>query len=254
MTENNSLTTINTSITTTKQPKFGTGLMKKGIAAQRQQNEQKLNELDPKTVPNRIGMVFDDSGSMAGKKIDDAHDAVKNFTLSCNFQDTSIAVYPINLEPKPLTVDYDILNIFVIGIKATGGTELYTVLDRLITNESITRAVVFSDGEPTDSSLIKVTDSWMAKSPDYAKQVVEKYKNKELPVDTIFLGESHYSDETQSNGYKEMKTLAEMTGGVFIHFTDSSSLSKNLKYLAPKYRALLMSENVRERIGKGETI
>src|SRR6266704_6139938 len=62
-----------------KMPSF-----KKGIAVNRHNAEQTLKELNPKSVPNRLGLVFDDSGSMSGEAIVHAHSAVKNFTQSCN--------------------------------------------------------------------------------------------------------------------------------------------------------------------------
>jgi hypothetical protein len=229
-----------------KMPSF-----KKGIAAVREQSEQKLKELDPKTVPNRLGIVFDDSGSMSGEAITNAHSAVKNFTASCDFNTTSICLYPLNIDPKPLTVDYDLLNLFVLGIKAGGGTSLYGKLNLMITNESITRGVVFSDGSPTDSKLIGHSESWDSKPPDSAIGVIKKYQEKEIPIDTIFIGESY---DNTSGGYAEMKKIAEMTGGTFIHFKDSLSLSSGLKYLSPRYRALLSNPEIKERIQRGETI
>jgi hypothetical protein len=229
-----------------KMPSF-----KKGIAANREQAEATLKTIDPKTVPNRLGLVFDDSGSMSGDKITNAHSAVKNFTMSCDYTTTSISLYPLNIDPKPLTVDYDLLNLFVMGIKADGGTPLYGKLDAMITNESITRAVVFSDGSPTDSKLIGHSESWGSKPSDFALSIIKKYTDKEITIDTIFIGECY---DNTSGGYAEMKKIAELTNGVFIHFKDSLSLSTGLKYLSPRFRALLANAEIKERIQKGETI
>lgn len=239
-----------TAITTKIRPPMG-GLAK-GIRANRQQAEQTINTIDPTKVDNRIGLVFDDSGSMSGEAIKNAHSAVKNFTASCNFNDTSICLYPLNIDPKPLTVDYDILNIFVLGIKASGGTPLYTILLKMIENESITRGVVFSDGSPTDSKLIGHSESWDSKPSDFAQNIIQKYKDKEIPIDTIFIGEKY--DNGTSGGYAEMQRIAELTGGIFIHFKDSQSLSSNLKYLAPRYRALLANAELKEKVQKGESL
>jgi hypothetical protein len=230
----------------------GFGSLSKGIRANRQQAEQTIKTIDPKQVPNRLGIVFDDSGSMSGSAITDAHSAVKNFTASCNFNDTSICLYPLNKDPKPLTVDYDLLNIFVMGIQADGGTPLYTTLLKMIENDSITRGVVFSDGSPTDSKLIGHSESWDSKPPDFAQEIIQKYKDKEIPIDTIFIGFMH--GEGTTGGYAEMKKIAELTNGIFIHFTDSSSLSKNLKYLAPRYRALLANAELKEKVSRGESL
>lgn len=235
--------------TRVKMPGFG-GL-NKGIRANRLQAEEKLNTIDPTKCNSRLGLVFDDSGSMSGQPIQDAHTAVKNFTVSCNYQETSIALYPLNLSPKPLTVDYDVLNLFVQGIKATGGTPLYTKLLELIEKENITRAVVFSDGSPTDSKLIGHAESWDSKPAAFAQDIIKKYQEKEIPIDTIFIGEAY--DEA-SGGYAEMKRIAELTGGIFIHFKDSNSLASNLKYLAPRYRALLANAELKEKVQRGESL
>jgi hypothetical protein len=245
MAENNSL------VKPLKPPMGG---LKKGIALNRQTYEQKMKEIDPTTVPNRLGLVFDDSGSMMGQAINDAHTAVKGFTASCNPLDTSITVYPLNLAPKPLTCDYDMLNLYVNGIEATGGTPIYGVLDNLISMEKITRTVLFSDGEPTDSTCLKeekeTNDDFYygRKDPKKALEVITKYQQKEIPIDTIFIGQE------ASKGYREMETLAKLTNGIFIHFKDSSSLSKNLKYLSPAKRFLLANAEMKKRIEAGEAI
>lgn len=232
---------------------------KKGIAATREQSERQMKDLDPKTVPNRLGLIFDDSGSMGGDKMNDAKSAIKNFTLSCNPLDTSIAVYPLNMKPQTLTINFDLLNIYVMGLEATGGTPLYTKLLDLLDKEPITRVVVFSDGSPTDCKLIGTSEAYDSKPKEYAENVVKLYNTKELHVDTIYLGEEFgyrlYTDtdkdQTRASGFVEMQELARRTGGIFIHFKDSSILSKNLKYLAPKFRALLMNSELKEKIQKG---
>jgi len=233
-----------------KPPIFGGGLAK-GIRANRIKAEETINTIDPTKVTNRLGIIFDDSGSMCGDAINNAHTAVKNFTASCNFQDTSICLYPLNIEPKPLTCDYDVLNMFVMGIAATGGTPLYTILLKMIENESITRGVVFSDGSPTDSKLIGHSESWDSKPPAFAQDTLKRYVDKEICIDTIFIGEAY--DQT-SGGYAEMKKIAEITGGIFIHFKDSLSLSSNLKYLAPRYRALLANAELKSKVEQGGSL
>jgi hypothetical protein len=51
-----------------------------------------------------------------------------------------------------------------------------------------------------------------------------------------------------------MKKIAELTNGTFIHFKDVSSLSGGLKYLAPRYRALLANPEIKAKIERGETV
>lgn len=243
---------MNDSLIKTNKPPIG-GL-KKGIAANRAAFEQEIKQLDPTTVPNRLGLIFDDSGSMSGDPIEDAHKAVKAFTDNCNMKDTSVAVYPLNAAPKSLICDYDIVNMYVGGIDATGGTPIFAVLRQLIEKEPITRAVLFSDGDPTDGTVLgneqqTNEDFWYgAKSKTSGLEAIKLYKDKEVPVDTIYIG----IDGTK--GYREMQEIARLTNGVFIHFKDSSSLSTGLKYLAPKFRALLMNPEIKERIQRGENV
>lgn len=262
MAENTKLAKQDTSLAT-KKPQPGLGL-KRGIMSNIAQAEKTIKESDPLSVPNRLGLVFDDSGSMRdtdfdGPKISNAHTAVKNFTTSCNFTDTSICLYPLNKEGKTLTLDYDLLNIFVMGITASGNTPLYTTLKKMIEKESITRAVVFSDGSPTDSKLLGDSENYFPRT-EIAKDVVKIFQNKEISIDTIYIGSGHTMvDESEdgmvrSQGYLEMEELAKQTGGIFIYFKDSTSLSKNLKYLAPKYRALLMNEDLKRKISEGGTV
>lgn len=228
------------------------GGLRKGILANKANFDSKMKDIDPQTVPNRLGLVIDDSGSMGSDGMANAHLAVKNFTANCNMLDTSIAIYPLNKEAKHLICNYDLVNLFVSSIMATGGTPIYGILDKLITNEPITRAVLFSDGSPTDSSITReyvdtvFSDS---KPKEVAIACINKYKDKEIPIDTIFIGQDEISQ-----GYNEMKKIAELTNGTFIHFKDSTSLSTGLKYLAPKFRALLANADIKARIERGENV
>jgi hypothetical protein len=181
--------------------------------------------------------------------------AIRSFTSSCNPQDTSIAVYPLNASKKPLTCDFDLVNAYVGGIWATGGTPIYTTLKNLVNAdydnvpENITRAIVFSDGSPTDSSIYGNEGMFGYSDSGYlAKEVVKIYQEKKIPVDTIYIG----TKDTQP--HKEMQKLAELTGGTCVHFQDTLSLSKSLKYLAPKFRALLSNPEIKARIERGEQI
>jgi hypothetical protein len=57
-----------------------------------------------------------------------------------------------------------------------------------------------------------------------------------------------------SKGYKILKELAEKTGGIFVHFKDSASLSSSLKYLSPGLRGLLSNPELKAKIERGEKI
>lgn len=219
-------------------PMFG----KRGIAKERENVAEKMKNLDPTTVENRLGLLFDDSGSMdsytMGKstntKIEDAKLAVSNFTASCKSLETSIALYTMGLQHYNLVCDYAALNLLVNGLKANHGTPMYTVLRMMLSGQNYTRCIIFSDGGPTDGQR--------------NSSVTDMYKERGLPIDTVYLGPKHDA------GFTEMQWIAEQTGGVFVHFEDSSSLSRNLKYLSPALRYLLANPEIKERIQKGETV
>lgn len=236
-------------VKTNKPPMGG---FNKGIMANKAAYDKHMKETDPKTVANRLGLVLDDSASMGQQGMEDAHKAVQGFTANCSPMDTSIAVYPLNASRKQLTCDFDLVNMYVNGIWATGGTPIYGTLSTLIETESITRAVVFSDGDPTDSSCLEIESNsafhYGGWTKNLAPETIKKFNAKESPIDTIYIGDAG------TNGYKEMKELARLTNGTFIHFKDTASLSSGLKYLAPKYRALLSNPEIKAKIERGENV
>ncbi len=244
-----------TSITKTPdifKPKRSTSL-----AARRAQVEQKLKEINPLECPHRLGLIFDDSGSMTGEPLKNAKTAVQNFTNSCNPLETSIALYPMNGIKRSLTIDYTSLNILVMGIddRNLGGTPLYNALDQLLIHEDITRGVIFSDGSPTDSNYHNTAgqEDLNCRTLTMKEFTIQRAKTKQIPVDTIYIGDGGTPDN-RPDGYKEMQWIAEQTGGLFIHFSDSASLNKSLKYLSPALRPLLANAELKAKIEKGGTI
>jgi len=244
------MTDTNDKIVTTKLP----DIMKprqSSIRANRQAAREAMKDVNPLTCENRLGLEFDDSGSMSGQPLEDAKNAVRNFTTSCRPQDTSIAVYPMNQESKPLTNDYDLINLYVGGLQIKGNTPLYTCLSRML-DDPITRGVIFSDGSPTDT---RPAYNWnqpqlTGDTPQNTlkQDTIAKAKQKEIPLDCIFIGQA------ESTGYNEMKWIADQTGGIFIHFQDSKSLSSGLKYLSPGLRGMLVNAEIKAKIERGETI
>jgi len=249
-----------------KMPPFGG--IKKGIAATRHENEQKIKTINPQECTNRLGLIIDDSGSMGHSGMEEVHKGVRGFTESCNPLDTSICVYPLNAGEKALVVDYDLINIYMARVWNIGSTPLYTKLDQMIQKESITRAVVFSDGGPTDFHLnledvleLDTKDIPLEEQRKLAKfiknqatDVLDKYVAKSIPIDTIYIGEDKDWSGKQTSSYTEMKYIAEYTGGTFVNMKDSKTLGMSLKYLAPKYRALLSNADLKAKIERGEQI
>jgi hypothetical protein len=227
-----------------------------GIAAKREQAQKAIADLNPLESKHRIGIVFDDSGSMGSKvddksKIEHAHSAIRNFAASCNPHDTSVAIYPLNKESQILSCNFDLVNLYVSTIGAAGGTPLYTVTTKMLNEVDITRGVLFSDGEPTDGSgyYSAIEDSDTEKERVTLKEkMISLAVEKEIPLDCIFIG---YDTE---KGFSLMKEIADRTGGIFIHFKDAASLSAGLKYLAPAMRGILMNAELKAKIERGETI
>lgn len=232
----------------TKTPDIFKPMRKSGIALQREQAREHMKNIDPQTVQNRLGLEFDDSGSMSGQPIQDAKDAVRNFLLNCNPRETSVALYPMNKPERELTCNYDLINLSLIGIEDhLGGTPLYTCLSNML-DANITRGVIFSDGSPTDTRPDPYSSQPILGGSTLKQDTINKAKQKEIPLDTIYIG---YKDNP---GYGEMKWIAEQTGGIFLHFTDSASLNRSLKYLSPGLRPMLMNAELKAKIEKGGTI
>jgi hypothetical protein len=215
-------------------PIFG---QKQGLA--KRLVEAKANEetFDPMSRPNRIGIVMDDSGSMGQQGMEKAHEAIDLFIKNCSPNDTCIAIYPLNADGKPLSNNFLQVAMYSAGIWATGGTPLYTKLQEVLKSQPITRAVAFSDGSPTDNYGCENSEERRD------VQTIRLYQEANVPVDTIFIG---YGDS------KVMQELAEKTGGIYLHFTDPSVLAKSLKYLAPKYRAMLTDGGFKYKVERGE--
>ena len=228
-----------------------------GVGAKREQAAKILSELDPQKMPTKLAIIFDDSGSMAsatesrGKpKIDDAKTGIRNFSAQCNPRDTALAVYPLNVDMKPLTCNFDLLNLLVGSIGPTGGTPLYGKTTEMLKSEDgYTRGILFSDGEPTDEGYGSYDpDDGDAPASNNKENMIHLAREKKVPLDTIYIGLD------QCKGYDLMKEIADRTGGIFIHFKDSASLSANLKYLAPALRGILMNAELKAKIERGESI
>lgn len=215
------------------------GVKKFGVAAKleeaRKQGVDPTKNANPNEVPNKLALVFDDSGSMAGDPIVQAKKAVDYFLQNCNPRDTSIALYPLNAEVRPLTCDYSLVGMVKETLNATNGTPLYEVLDKAITNEKLSRVIAFSDGSPNHC---------------YEKEgIINKYIAAKIPIDTILISPGAVPGDT---AYEELRRLAERTGGIFCKFDDIKSLGSALKYLAPAFRAMLMNPEVKAKLERGE--
>lgn len=215
-------------------PRVNLGPRKFGIAALRDKRQELLKDLNPQTSQNRIGILFDDSGSMDGQPITDAKQGISNFFSCCNPQETSICIYPLNSSPIALSIDYTLSNVLMNGISARNGTPLYRKLVQMLQDNSLTRCVVFSDGIPEYDNL----------NLELAVKIALENK---IPIDTVFIG-------NHPTGEQVLKDLSERTGGIFVRFEDSNTLSKQLKYLSPGLRKLLADPATKKKIEEGQNV
>jgi Mg-chelatase subunit ChlD len=227
----NKLTTQNGGSITTGR-KFGAKLspLQQRIAAAAQ--ETKLQNRDASTMPHRIGLMLDVSGSMNGFKMDMLRLAARTFLEQCSTDDTAVSIN--TFEPTlriPLSLDHTVNAALCGGLVDTGGTPMGGAMYQMLHEEPITRGVLVSDGSPTDGEL------W--------HNAAEDYKQAGITIDTVHIGEG-------SGGEEVLKTIAEMTGGKFIKFTDASAFGRSFKYLTPAYRAMLNDSNAAALIGATE--
>lgn len=217
----------------------GLAAKKQALAAKRAA-EGVPTEIEPSKAEHKVGIIFDDSASMSGTKINDAHAGTEEFLRSCNPSTTAIAIYPMNPEDGhsnvPLTTKMYAAAITVKTWEATGSTPLFHTLDEMMKSESLTRGIIFSDGSPNydDERLMDA--------------VLTKAVEKKLPVDTVFIGHDY-----DTHAIEIMKTIAERTGGIFLKFDpNKSNFRTAFKYLSPGYRAMLMDKSFVEKLQEGK--
>jgi hypothetical protein len=222
-----------------KKPSFAVktpvGLAARRAAVNAMEPARAATAINPMEMEHRVGIVFDDSGSMAGgwsgatAPIDNAHAGVEEFLRSCKPQTTAVAVYPMNAAKLKLSSDLPSLAMLVKKIKATGGTPALSTLSQMITAEKLTRAILFSDGEYYGYEF---------------DIVVAQCRAAKIPVDTVFIG-----DASEVKAIEDMQKLAEATGGIFLHFDPSKSNFRTaFKYLSPGYRAMLADKSFADKI------
>lgn len=198
-----------------------TGLAAKKAAANELAKIGKSLEPSPSEMKDRIGIVFDDSGSMVDGRIKDAIEGTEEFLRSCTKDQTAIAIYPMNAAPLALNSNLPAIALYVKGIKVSGGTPLLKTLQKMQRDNNLTRCIVFSDGSPDDSRF-----------EDYELQAG-------IAVDTVAI-------DCLDNSYAAtfMKQLAERTGGIYLNFKrGQSNFRTAFKYLSPGLRYMLADKS-----------
>jgi Mg-chelatase subunit ChlD len=194
------------------------------------------NTGDPFTVPNRVVLILDCSGSMAGSPINDLKTAVQSFITYCDPSNTSLGLEAFEAtkphDQQPLTLEYVLIQSAVLGLQAHGGTPMAEAMENVLLTQPASRCVLVSDGAP-DSE------------PD-AYTIASQYREARIPVDCVHIGHS-------SGGEDCLKKIAEMTGGKYIKFSDINNLVGSFKYLSPAMYGILTSGSITaEELGANE--
>lgn len=227
------------------------------VAAAKQAGDLSSNLFDYTKYANRIVLCIDDSGSMCASmngittNTDDARDignkdsrmdvcrkACEEFLNVCNPRDTALGMYTISTgKAFKLSTNYVHLLGEICELRDSGDTPTIPTLDKIQQEENVTRVVIVSDGE--SGALWEDFDGKGSKLAPHAMKTLDKYKEKKIIIDTVFIG------ELGSNGEREMKLIAEYTGGLFLVFKSGESFKTNFKYLTPAYRGMLTSGQVK---------
>lgn len=203
--------------------------------------EKPFEYAPPAQATERIRIIFDDSGSMSGAKITDAHEGCVEFMRNCVVNQTAVAIHPMNygrikdswysssfgttVDLTRLTTNLPALSVLVKDVRATGGTPMFETLEEAInTDPKATRFIIFSDGMP---------------SHEVGKdELIAKLNKTETKCDTVLIGDPGMTEYHPA--YVLMKEIADRTGGIFLLFDRSKvNFSKAFKYLAPTLRLQL---------------
>lgn len=205
-----------------------TGLAAKKASAETAQNlslseEEKAALLDdPTKAEHRIGIVFDDSGSMSAEQIADAKEGCEEFLRSCVSETTAVCCYPMNATGFKLTKNLPAMGMLIKNmIPVYGGTPLVAVTEKMLSENSVNRAIVFSDGQPNSINI-------------------DCLLRREVKIDTVYIS-SGYLDRV---AIEFLKNLAEKTGGIYLQFErGKSNFRTAFKYLSPGLRHMLADKS-----------
>lgn len=212
----------------------------------------------PANAKQKIKIFFDDSGSMHGKKIEDAKKGTIEFMRNCPPNETAISIVPLNDISLDFTCNLPNLALRVNEIRSKGSTPLYQAIqkhivvghDRILPN----RCVVFSDGEPDGGMRTDYnaeTGTYTSKFGDMHLETIKQCQDRHMMLDTCWIAPENY--DKNDNALLIMKDLAEKTGGISLVFEEGKVDFKHaFPFLTPGMRHLLMDDNFRERLQKGE--
>lgn len=183
---------------------------------------------NPLTNFGKIMFFADVSGSMGTSDSYDRNEESKISLLRKAFSSyldncvpalnaVGIATFPEQAYEPP-TTNHSMIRDLVNQLEATGGTPLAAALNYVEQNEPITHGVIISDGD--------------ADEPELSKEIATKFGTKLVKLDTVHIGSS-------TGGEELLKSIAEITGGIYVKFTDVNAFAKTFQYLSPAKRGLL---------------
>ena len=190
------------------------------------------------SLPNRIVALADDSGSMEGSKNESLRSALKSFLDAIDTSSTAVSIQTFNDSVRhQFTTIIPGIKKTVDRIQAPGGTPLAAAMNRVLETFALTRQIIISDGQSDNDTASRAS--------------AQTYREAGIPCDTLYI-EHTASPGEEPPGITLMRDIAEITGGVFIHFTNLDAFVKALSYLVPENRHKLLGANIAGLLGAAE--
>jgi Mg-chelatase subunit ChlD len=180
------------------------------------------------SATERLMLIQDCSGSMTcalrdkTSRIDAAKTAIEHFITKCDSRISALGLIAFETSATlraPMTTSYLTLSLATWSLQPDGTTYMGKALTLARETESLTRAILISDGEPVD--------------PNCVETEVLQFIERKIPIDTIFVGDA------EGAGAALMRSIAERTGGFFTAVNDSKAYAEALTRLEFRNRLQL---------------
>lgn len=231
------------------------------LAAGKESAQAIVRYIPPGECPDRIRVVFDDSGSMGGE-IENAKKGVVEFLRNCIPNQTAVAVHFMNTKEWSTDLRSNLLEL-AVDIQEShlsrGGTPFFNTLKHALeATPTLTRLIAFTDGLPSDALAADYGEEldtfygssagpWIASASIIIK--IAKATGSGIPIDTVYFGNGA---EYNKREMELLKYLSVQTGGYFLHFDPAKvNFATAFKYLAPVNRLRLASGSFRASVESG---
>lgn len=194
-----------------------------------------ISSIDLNKINHRIAVILDDSGSTSGECFNNEVEAFRVILSQSNCVETAYSLIKLNSASQSLTVDYNLL-LKIAPNYGGGGTPIHRALQQAL-EQSITRIILVSDGEPDNTTA--------------CYEEAQKAKSKSIKIDTIFV-QSVFSGIGIEEAKHVLKEISRITDGIFMSFDKSGNFTKAAAYLTPGNRFLLEDKKIRLMLGSGE--